>query len=52
VRDTLLTTVVLGLLGLELLQGLSRDIGEELAYPLAELALFDTVCDNGEVGLA
>lgn len=51
VRDTLLTTEVLGLLRLELVRRLARDVGEELADPLVELALRNTVADNGEGGL-
>ena len=49
----LLTTVVLGLLGAlaELLQGSGRDVVEELADPLGELAVVSAVGDNGEVVL-
>lgn len=49
VSDTLLTTVVLGLGGLESLRGLGA--GEELANPLGQLAMLGPVGDNGEVGL-
>lgn len=53
VGKALLTTVVLGLLGTlaELLERGGRDVVEELANPLGELAVVSTVGDNGEVGL-
>lgn len=53
VSEALLTAVVLGLLAAlaELLEGRGRDVVEELANPLGELAVVGAVGDNGEVGL-
>ena len=53
VGDTLLTTVVLGLVGtgVGLLERGAGDVLEELANPLGELAVVGTVGDDGEVGL-
>ena len=50
---TLLTTVILGLLGTlaKLLEGSGRDVVEKLANPLGELAVVGTVGDNSKVRL-
>lgn len=53
VRDALLTTVVLRSGRRQSLARLSiRDVVEELADPLGQISLVDTVADNGKVGLA
>ena len=53
VRNALLTTVVLGLVltGSRLLDGRGRDVVEELAHPLGELAVVGAVGYDGEVWL-